>query len=112
MKERVIRRAHYQCEIDNNHKTFISKSTGKQYMEAHHLIPLEFEDLFPYSLDVEANVVSLCSVCHDEIHHGVNYKELINILYEKRKEELKRYGIEISDVTYLYDMYNGIKVET
>ena len=111
IKERVIERANHLCEIDNNHKTFISRNTGKQYMEGHHLIPLEFEDLFPYSLDVEANVVSLCSICHDEIHHGVNYKELIDKLYEKRKDDLKKCGIEISDISYLYDMYDRIRIE-
>lgn len=111
IKERAIERANHLCEIDNNHKTFISRNTGKQYMEGHHLIPLEFEDLFPYSLDVEANVVSLCSICHDEIHHGVNYKELIDKLYEKRKDDLKKCGIEISDISYLYDMYDRIRIE-
>ena len=111
VKERAIEKAHYLCEIDNNHKTFISKSTGKQYMEGHHLIPLEFEYLFPYSLDVEANVVSLCSVCHDEIHHGANYRKLINKLYEERKDALKKCGIEISDITYLYDMYDRTEIK-
>ena len=80
-------------------------------MEGHHLIPLEFEYLFPYSLDVEENVVSLCSVCHDEIHHCVNYKELINKLYEERKDDLKKCGIEINDITYLYNMYDRIRIK-
>ena len=111
IKIRAIERAHHLCEIDNNHKTFISKSNGKQYMEGHHLIPLEFEYLFPYSLDVEANVVSLCSICHDEIHYGVNYKDLIDKLYEERKEDLKKCGIEINDIASLYDMYDRIRIE-
>lgn len=78
VKIHALINANYTCELNPSHKTFISKTNGKPFMQAHHLIPLEFEYLFPYSLDVEANVVSLCSMCHDEIHYGQNYKQLIN----------------------------------
>ena len=111
VKIRALQRANYLCEIDNSHKTFISKSNGKPFMQGHHLIPLEYEYLFPYSLDVEANVVCLCSHCHDEIHYGVNYKKLISKLYEERKEDLKKCGIEIKDIKLLYDMYDRIRIK-
>lgn len=111
VKIRALQRANYLCEINHNHKTFISKSNGKPFMQGHHLIPLEYEFLFPYSLDVEANVVCLCSLCHDEIHHGVNYKTLIKQLYEERKEDLKKCGIEIENINLLYDMYDRIRIK-
>ena len=94
VKKRAIEKAHYLCELNPNHKTFINKMDGKPYMHGHHLILLEFEDLFPYSLDVEPNIVSLCSICHDEIHHGINYKSLIDKLYNQRKEALKECGLK------------------
>lgn len=111
VKKRALEKAHYLCELNPNHKTFINKIDGKPYMHGHHLIPLEFEDLFPYSLDVEPNIVSLCSICHDEIHHGINYKSLIDKLYNQRKEALKECGIEIDDIQYLYDMYDRVRLD-
>lgn len=111
VKKRALEKANYKCELNPNHQTFINKSNGKPYVLGHHLIPLEFEYLFPYSLDIEANIVSLCSLCHDEIHHGINYKELIDKLYEQRKENLKECGIEIDDIQYLYDMYDRVRLD-
>ena len=111
VKKRALEKANYKCELNPNHQTFINKSNGKPYVLGHHLIPLEFEYLFPYSLDIEANIVSLCSLCHDEIHHGINYKELIDKLYEQRKEALKECGIEIDDIQYLYDMYDRVRLD-
>ena len=109
VKKRALEKANYKCELNPNHQTFINKSNGKPYVLGHHLIPLEFEYLFPYSLDIEANIVSLCSLCHDEIHHGINYKELIDKLYEQRKDDLKKCGIEIEDINMLYNMYDRIR---
>lgn len=50
----------------------------------------------PYSLDVEANIVSLCSNCHNKIHYGQNAAELVTKLYELRKSELEKCNINIS----------------
>lgn len=111
VKKRALEKANYKCELNPNHQTFINKSNGKPYILGHHLIPLEFEYLFPYSLDIEANIVSLCSLCHDEIHHGINYKELIDKLYNQRKENLKECWIEIDDIQYLYDMYDRVRLD-
>ena len=110
VKKRALEKANYKCELNPNHQTFINKSNGKPYVLGHHLIPLEFEYLFPYSLDIEANIVSLCSLCHDEIHHGINYKELIDKLYKQRKDDLKKCGIEIEDINMLYNMYDRIRI--
>lgn len=35
----AIVEANYLCEADNNHLSFIRKTNGKNYTEAHHLIP-------------------------------------------------------------------------
>ena len=88
--------AKHKCEIDCNHITFTRKSDGLPYMESHHLIPMAFQDDFIYSLDVEENIVSLCSNCHNEIHYGENSEELITKLFKKREKLLKRKNIEIS----------------
>ena len=99
-------RAGYTCEINSEHTSFISRKTGKPYMETHHLIPLEYWESFDKNLDVEANIVCLCSNCHNEIHYGKYSAELIRPLYEKRKDELHSAGIDI-DIDSLIEMYEG-----
>lgn len=93
----ALNRAGYLCEWDRNHTSFIRKSNGKTYTEPHHLIPLAFQGYFTNSLDVEANIVSLCSNCHNLAHYGKDSEELIKDLYELRKRELELAGICISE---------------
>ena len=88
--------ANYECEIAINHQTFIRKKSNLKYTEPHHLIPMAFSDEFEVSLDVEENIVSLCSNCHNQIHYGKDADKLITKLYEERKNNLKKVGIVIS----------------
>ncbi len=92
----ALAHAGYKCEIDNNHPTFIRRNSNKPYTEVHHLIPLSFQEQFEHSLDVEENVVSLCSNCHNEIHYGKDADSLIRILYTERADDLQKAGIDIS----------------
>ena len=102
----ALNHANYTCEIDKNHRCFLKKDGETPYTEAHHLIPLSFQDEFEYSLDVEQNIVSLCSNCHNEIHYGYNAKELIKKLYEERKDLLKAKKIPITlEKLYVYYGY-------
>ena len=73
-------------------------------MEPHHLIPLAFSDSFDVSLDVEENVVSLCSTCHNCIHYGKEAADLVEMLYNQRKDLLQQVGIEVTleDVLSMY----------
>ena len=98
IKKTAIENADFCCEYDKDHKYFISNNTKKNYVEGHHLIPMEFQDEFDFSLDVEANIVSLCVVCHKKLHHGIctDKKIIIETLYEQRKERLARCKIKIA----------------
>ena len=100
----AVARANYHCEIDPSHESFVRRSNGKNYVEAHHLIPLSYWKEFEYSIDVEANIVALCSTCHNRIHLGQDAKDLVKALYEKRKDELEQSGIGI-DIDTLCNMY-------
>lgn len=84
------------CEGGCDSELFLKKDGRTNYTEAHHLIPLKFQPAFKYSLDVEANVVSLCPRCHRLLHNGIDNTKLIQFLYEKRKERLKKCLICIS----------------
>ena len=101
----ALAHAHYECEIDAGHPSFIRKNSDKKYTEPHHLVPMAFSDEFKVSLDVEENIVSLCSNCHNQIHYGRDAWKLIKALYEDRKDALKNVGIDVS-LQQLYDMYN------
>lgn len=88
--------AQFKCEIDGNHYTFLRKNMDIPYTEPHHLIPMAYQDEFKYSIDIEENIISLCSNCHNEIHYGKNAKHLIAKLYNKRKNLLAKKKIIIS----------------
>lgn len=60
------------------------------------MIPMAFQDQFDVSLDVEENIVSLCSNCHNKIHYGSDADTLIKDLYSERKAVLEKAGIVIS----------------
>lgn len=87
--------ANYTCEYDCSHNTFKSKATGRQYVEAHHLIPISKQQYYRNNLDVEANIVSLCPNCHRKIHLGTNIEKRImeESLIELRKDRLKKAGL-------------------
>lgn len=94
-----IIKAEYKCEVDRKHEFFISNVTGENYVEAHHLVPMEYSDLFDrVNIDVEENIISLCVVCHKKLHHG-NLDDIIPIitkLYNERNEVLEKKGIIIT----------------
>lgn len=88
--------AGYLCEGECGNSLFIRKGSDKYYTEGHHLIPLCYQKNFTYSLDVEANVVSLCPSCHRLLHYGKDISPILSTLYEKRKQRLKKCAIEIT----------------
>lgn len=98
--------ANYKCEIDEKHPTFIRRNSSLPYSEPHHLVPLAYYEMFDVSLDVEENIVSLCSTCHNHLHYGRDIVPLLTKLYEERKEHLKLVGIIIS-FDDLLKMYNA-----
>lgn len=97
----------YSCEFNSDHKDFTSSRTKRNYVEAHHLIPIGFQELFPVSLDVEANIISLCSTCHKRIHHAIfsEKKPMLDLLFKNRFERLKLCNIELT-LDQLYTFYS------
>jgi 5-methylcytosine-specific restriction enzyme A len=98
--------ADYCCEFKTSHRHFISKTTNQNYVEAHHLIPISFQDKHEHSIDIHANIVSICVACHKQIHHGLfeDKKEILETLFNSRKERLNAAGISI-DLEDIYSYY-------
>lgn len=85
-----------KCEAECNNQLFYRKDGRNTYTEGHHLIPLSYQEYFEFSLDVEANVVSLCPMCHRLLHYGMETESLLKKLYEERKGRLKKCCIDIT----------------
>ena len=108
VREIALNNSGNKCAISGcEHVLFISK-TGKPYLEAHHIIPINAQDDFPnINIDIPENVVCLCPSCHREVHNGQNSKEKIVELYNLRKDILLTKGISIS-IDKLLEYY-GVK---
>lgn len=104
----VLKDSKYQCSVDPDHLTFISKASSNDYMEAHHLIPMNQQEKYSVSLDVRGNIVCLCPTCHRLLHFGTNKDKLpvLRLLFDAKLTELKSYGIEVSfrDIIGAYDI--------
>ena len=102
--------ADFKCEIDNLHLTFITEKTGKPYMESHHAIPMRLQPHFANSLDVYANLVCLCPVCHRKIHYGIKSERInmIQLIYRNRSERLAKSGISLSMNEFI-EMSNDVR---
>lgn len=95
LREQTLAFAGYHCEMDGSHPTFIAERTHKPYMESHHAIPIHFQHRFAHSLDVYANLICLCPVCHRKIHYGLRdeRREMMYEIYEKRHERMVHSGL-------------------
>ncbi|MBN3556050.1 DUF3578 domain-containing protein [Fictibacillus nanhaiensis] len=96
-KEAIVN-AKYVCEINPTHQTFVSNISGENFVEGHHLIPINLQKHFKWSLDVPGNIVSLCPNCHRQIHHArkADINDLLERLYYLKSEILNDYGLNIS----------------
>jgi 5-methylcytosine-specific restriction enzyme A len=102
IRDLALKRADFKCELDNSHQTFIYK--GVQFMEGHHLIPMEYQHLFTNSLDVVSNIISLCPNCHRKIHYGEPLEriEMATKLYNIRVLDLEAM-FKVTSVEIYYD---------
>ena len=98
LREQALASAGYACEIDKEHWSFIAERTNRAYMEGHHAIPMNNQPKFENSLDVYANIVCLCPICHRKIHYGIKNDriQMMHILYSMRADRLANSGICLS----------------
>lgn len=108
----ALQLAKFKCEIDPSHQTFTSNSTGKPYVEAHHLIPFSLQGSYPVSLDVTANIIALCPNCHRRLHHGslgMKKADIVSLL-SQRKARLSEKELKVSQ-SELLKLYKGDLLE-
>lgn len=103
LRSQAIQFADNKCEFDKTHTSFIAEKDHKPYMEGHHALPMKLQSKFDYSLDVYANIVCLCPLCHRRIHYGLKDERrvLISRIYDSRAERLLSSGIQIDKNDYI-----------
>lgn len=97
----------YNCALHDDylHKDIYFKSaiTSQNFLEGHHLIPIEQQEEywqdFQVNLDCLLNVEPLCTNCHSKVHYADKYTkiEILNKLYIKCYSNLE---IIDSDITF------------
>ena len=99
LRRQALAFAHYTCELHPEHKTFLAQSTHKPYMEGHHIIPLVMQPSFDHSLDVYANLICLCPICHRKIHLGIkeDRKDMLKEIYDQRGERFEKSGLMVTE---------------
>lgn len=99
----AIRAADFACEIDAEHRTFMSRAKKQRYVEAHHLIPISQQPNFAVPLDIVANVVSLCATCHRLLHFGADNerKSILVSLFKQRRQALRENSLELKPNEFL-----------
>ena len=92
------------CEMMPDHPTFISRTTGRAYLEAHHFVPMMEQRHFEVSLDVVENICILNPYAHRMLHHAT-YNEIepyLKGLAGPREEFLKEIGVSVNRVLLSY----------
>lgn len=105
---KAIAKANFKCELDPNHLTFISRAKDLPYVEAHHIIPMSQQAQYKYSLDVTANIVALCPLCHKLLHHAKPEEKKSHLLQllKLRKDKLEEKKIAVKNEKLL-SYYNN-----
>lgn len=103
----ALEKSGYKCEVQPGLETFLSKKTGKPFLEAHHLIPMKAQSVFKdKSLDVVDNICILNPYAHRKIHHA----SFDTILPELKKLILPRQALlERLEITqdYVFEIYEA-----
>jgi hypothetical protein len=99
-----MEQVNFSCEYDPKHNLFISRFSGKPYLEAHHLIPIGIQKDVSLSLDTVDNLCCLCPSCHRAIHHAEAplARKIIKTLSENRQSTFDRFHLNTSDLFSLY----------
>jgi hypothetical protein len=99
-----MRSSGYRCEAGFNAPVFLSKKTGKRYLEAHHLVPITQQKQFQCSLDRLENLYALSPHAHRAIHYGQRReaRSVIDRLLNRRRQILDVLGITPDVIYRLY----------
>lgn len=118
IRDKVLKDYNYTCNChDQKHFYFESSDSFNNYVEGHHMIPMnrqaEYWEDKKINLDVESNIVALCPTCHAQIHLGSRRARLdiISEIFVRDEVKLKRVDKDINLIK-LVSFYNiGLEKE-
>ncbi|WP_302157055.1 HNH endonuclease [uncultured Dialister sp.] len=84
-------------------KQGLIQSTHKPYIEGHHIIPMVMQPSFDHSLDVYANIICLCPICHRKIHLGIkeDRKDMLKEIYDQRGGRFEKSGLRVTEDEFI-----------
>lgn len=87
----------YSCEIDSDHKTFMTDE-DKPYMDVIALIPLIEGAKYGKASKSTANAVCICPNCKAKLLYGKRAERemMVYALFQKHSDALRKVGIDIS----------------
>jgi len=120
LKVNALEKSKYNCELASikgeKHTTFSSRRYDGNYVEVHHLIPMNAQEneLFVtkdklISLDQISNLIVLCPTCHAKLHYGKiqDVKPELELLFNSRKKALKQNQILLTEEKLIEFYTNG-----
>jgi hypothetical protein len=107
LAKKCIARSGHECEAGFTSPSFISKTTKKTYLEAHHMIPnnKKNKERFNTRLDRIENLYALSPHAHRAIHNAT-YEEkekIITKLLEIRDDVLDVFNLTREELLKIYD---------
>lgn len=102
--KKALQKSGFRCELFPELKTFTARSSGEQFMEVHHLLPMKHQSNFQQNLDVIDNLCVLNPTAHRLVHHA-KYKELephLRKLYSRRKSFFSNLSVDWEDLERIY----------
>jgi 5-methylcytosine-specific restriction enzyme A len=96
-------RSGFTCELRPDHPVFISRKSGKPYMEAHHLVPMGLQHQYD-NLDHLDNICALSPFAHRLLHYGTAEEVIPEVrkLIKPRLTFIKQLGLIEDDVLAIY----------
>lgn len=94
----------FKCELFPDVSTFTARSTGKPFMEVHHLLPMKHQSNFSQNLDNIENLCVLNPTAHRLVHHA-EYAELephLRKLFNNRKSFFSDLSVSWEDLESIY----------
>ncbi len=109
IKETVFKNNEYKCFFDNSHTTFL-RINGTQFMEGHHIIPMNAQkDFKNVNIDRVENILCLCPNCHRKVHLSLKdeKKQLLRKVYEAKRKDLFNAKLNITFNDLYKKYYSG-----
>ncbi len=93
--------------IGEEHTTFTCQSNMKEFVEVHHIVPMEYQSIVGEDINNHNNLVALCPICHAQLHYGLILDKERILEYILRGRDLNSLGLSVEETQYILSEYYG-----